>query len=73
VTGAHVAGATLGATLGAVLASVLNKYGFNVDEATAALIGSFLLAAGVGLGHIVSTEGLWPAFKRVFAGPPPKS
>lgn len=70
MNGAHVTGAALGALLGAVLAPLLARYGVNVTDTTASLIGTGAVALGVGLGHVVSTQGVWPALKRVFVGPP---
>jgi hypothetical protein len=40
-----------------------------VTDSTASLIGVAAVAFGVGLGHVVSHQGIWPALKRVFVGP----
>lgn len=72
---AHVAGGAFGALLGAILAPLLAKYGVHVTDTTASLIGVAAASLGVGLGHVVSSQGIWPAIKRVFVGPekPPKA
>lgn len=66
---AHVAGGAFGALLGAILAPLLAKYGVHVTDTTASLIGVAAASLGVGLGHVISSQGLWPAVKRVFVGP----
>lgn len=69
MNGAHVAGGALGTLLGAILSPLLAKYGVHVTDSTASLIGVAAVSFGVGLGHIVSHQGIWPAVKRVFVGP----
>lgn len=69
MNGAHVTGGAIGAAVGAVLAPLLAKYGVHVTDSTASLIGVAAVSLGVGLGHVVSQQGLWPAIKRVFVGP----
>lgn len=66
---AHVAGGAFGALLGAILAPLLAKYGVHVTDTTASLIGVAAASLGVGLGHVVSKQGIWPAIKRAFVGP----
>jgi len=66
---AHVAGGAFGTLLAAILSPLLAKYGVHVTDSTASLIGVAAVAFGVGLGHVVSHQGIWPAVKRVFVGP----
>lgn len=66
---AHVAGGAFGTLLGAIVAPLLAKYGVHVTDSTASLIGVAAVAFGVGLGHVISHQGIWPAIKRVFVGP----
>lgn len=73
MNGAHVTGGAIGAAVGAVLAPLLARYGVHVTDSTASLIGVGAVSLGVGLGHVVSQQGLWPALKRVFVGPPKAS
>jgi hypothetical protein len=71
MNGAHVSGGALGAVLAAILSPLLTSWGLGtLPDSTYALIGSLGLAMGVGLGHVIATQGLWPALKRVFTGPP---
>lgn len=67
--GAHVTGGAFGAAVGAVLAPLLARYGVDVTDSTASLIGVAAASLGVGLGHVVSKQGIWPAIKRAFVGP----
>lgn len=67
--GSHVTGGAFGAAVGAVLAPLLARYGVDVTDSTASLIGVAAVAFGVGLGHVISHQGIWPAIKRVFVGP----
>lgn len=69
MNGAHVTGGAIGALVGAVVAPLLARYGVHITDSTASLIGVAAVSLGVGLGHVVSTEGIWPAIKRVFVGP----
>lgn len=69
MNGAHVTGGAIGAAVGAVLAPLLAKYGVHVTASTASLIGVAAASLGVGLGHVISDQGIWPAIKRVFVGP----
>lgn len=69
MSGAHVTGGAIGAAVGAVLAPLLAKYGVRVTDSTASLIGVAAVSLGVGLGHVVSQQGILPALKRVFVGP----
>lgn len=69
MNGAHVAGGAFGTLLGAILSPLLAKYGVHVTDSTASLIGVAAVALGVGFGHVVATQGIWPAVKRVFVGP----
>lgn len=69
MNGAHVTGGAIGTLLGAIVAPLLARYGVHVTDSTASLIGVAAVAFGVGLGHVVSSEGIWPAIKRVFVGP----
>jgi hypothetical protein len=66
---AHVAGGAFGTLLAAILSPLLAKYGVHVTDSTASLIGVAAVAFGVGLGHVVSHQGIWPAVKRIFVGP----
>jgi hypothetical protein len=66
----HVTGAGVGAFVGATVAGVLNRYRITISPADAALIGSFALSAGVGLGHVVAQYGVFPALKKLFVGKP---
>ena len=69
MNGAHVTGGAVGAAFGAVLAPLLARYGVHVTDTTASLIGVAACSLGVGLGHVISKQGIWPAIKRVFVGP----
>lgn len=69
MNGAHVTGGALGAAVGAVLAPLLAKYGVHVTDSTASLIGVAAASLGVGLGHVVSQQGILPALKRALVGP----
>lgn len=69
MNGAHVTGGAIGAAVGAVLAPLLARYGVHVTDSTASLIGVAAVSLGVGLGHVVSQQGIWPALVRVFTGP----
>jgi hypothetical protein len=69
---AHVAGGAFGTLLAAILSPLLAKYGVHVTDSTASLIGVAAVAFGVGLGHVVSHQGIWPAVKRIFVGPQPE-
>lgn len=69
MNGARVTGGAVGAAVGAVLAPLLAKYGVHVTDSTASLIGVAAVSLGVGLGHVVSQQGIWPALKRAFVGP----
>jgi len=68
MTGTHV---TVGTVFGATLAATLAKYGIKVDKVEAAVAGAALAGVLTGLAHIVATQGLWPAVKRIFVGPKP--
>lgn len=69
MNGAHVTGGAIGTLLGAVLAPLLARYGVHVTDSTASLIGVAAASLGVGVGHVISTEGIWPALVRAFVGP----
>lgn len=69
MNGAHVAGGAIGTLVGAIVAPLLARYGVHVTDSTAALIGVAAVTLGAGVGHVASSQGLWPALKRVFVGP----
>lgn len=61
---------TTGSAIGGAVAWALARYGLHVSPSDAAVIGSGLSALGVGLAHVIADQGLWPAVRRVFVGPP---
>lgn len=61
---------TAGSALGALVAVLLTRYGFNLDSASAALVGSGASAVGIGLAHLVTGVGIVPALRRMVFGPP---
>lgn len=69
MNGAHVAGGAIGTLIGAIVAPLLERYGVHITDTTASLVGVAAVSFGVGLGHVVSEQGVWPAVKRVFVGP----
>lgn len=73
MNGSHVAGGGFGALIGVVLASLGTKIGLRLDDATAALLGTGCVAAGLAVGHAFgkawSGPGVFPALHRGFFGP----
>jgi len=61
---------TTGSAIGGAVGWALARYGIHVSSSDAAVIGSGLSALGVGLAHVIADQGLWPAIRRVFLGPP---
>lgn len=61
---------TVGSVIGGVGAYFLAKYGVNVSAQDAAFAGAALAGIGSGLAKVVATQGLWPAVRRIFVGPP---
>lgn len=65
MNGNHAAGGSLGFLIGVVAA----RYGFNVSDTEAGVIGGALLAVGGVIAHILTGPGMKPALKRAWNGP----
>ena len=65
MNGNHLTGGTIGLLIGVVAA----RYGANVSDAEAGVIGAAVASLGGLLAHMVTGPGLFPAIHRALWGP----
>ena len=64
MNGNHITGGTIGLLIGSVAA----RYGWNLSDQEATLIGVAFAAVGGVVAHLATGPGIWPGIKRAFLG-----
>ena len=65
MNGNHLTGGTIGLLVGVVAA----RYGFDVSDAEAGVIGAAVASIGGVVAHVVTGPGVFPAVRRALYGP----
>lgn len=65
---AHAVGGSTAAILGAVAVGVANHFGYTLSDPDALVLGSAVLGAGLGLGHVIGEVGIVGAVKQLWRG-----
>ena len=69
MNGNHLTGGIVGLLIGAVAA----RYGWNLSDQEAALIGATFASLGGVVAHLATGPGIWPGVKRAIMGPKPSN
>lgn len=65
----HVVGGGAATLLGAVAVSLVNRFFHShVSDADALVVGSAVVSAGVGLGHVIGSVGVSGLFSKLMHG-----